>query len=87
MADTKAPVFPDEAARLAALDSFDVLDTPPEEAFERITRLTRRIFGVPIATVAFIDGQHGIAKLTMRRLGEVCGVKSDGAVPLRARSK
>jgi diguanylate cyclase (GGDEF)-like protein len=47
-----------EKERLAALQRYDVLDTPPEEAFERVTRLARTLLGVPIATVAFIDSQR-----------------------------
>ena len=35
-----------EQDRLAALDNYDVLDTPREEAFDRVTRLVRSIFGV-----------------------------------------
>lgn len=44
-----------ESARLEALESLDVLDTPPEERFDRVTRLTRRLFGVPLAYVSLID--------------------------------
>ena len=47
-----------EDQRLAALARYDVLDTPPEEAFDRITRLTARIFDVPMATVTFLDGHR-----------------------------
>jgi diguanylate cyclase (GGDEF)-like protein len=47
-----------EAARLRALDQLDILDTPPEEAFDRIARLTKSIFGVPIALVSFIDAHR-----------------------------
>jgi len=47
-----------EDERLAALDRYDVLDTPPEEAFDRITRMTRQIFGVPIATITFLDAHR-----------------------------
>lgn len=47
-----------EAARLDALASMDVLDTPPEESFDRITRLTRQIFNVPMATITLIDGHR-----------------------------
>jgi diguanylate cyclase (GGDEF)-like protein len=47
-----------EAARLKALQELDVLDTPSEEAFDRITRLTRRLFDVPVAIVSFIDGHR-----------------------------
>ncbi|WP_020180626.1 sensor domain-containing diguanylate cyclase [Methylopila sp. M107] len=47
-----------EAARLIALDGYDILDTPKEEAFDRVTRLTKRIFDVPIVMVALLDGHR-----------------------------
>ncbi|UVK41693.1 sensor domain-containing diguanylate cyclase [Mesorhizobium sp. AR10] len=47
-----------EAGRLDALDRFDVMDTPREEAFDRITRLIRNIFDLPIAIVSMIDGHR-----------------------------
>jgi diguanylate cyclase (GGDEF)-like protein len=46
------------AAALDALAAYDVLDTPTEEAFDRLTRLVRRIFSTPIATVTFLDGHR-----------------------------
>ncbi|MBE0631850.1 MAG: GGDEF domain-containing protein, partial [Burkholderia vietnamiensis] len=45
----------DETARLATLHSLSILDTPPEERFDRITRLARRLFDVPIAVVSLVD--------------------------------
>lgn len=45
----------DEAARLHALQELRVLDTPPEERFDRVTRLCQRVFGVEIALVSLID--------------------------------
>jgi diguanylate cyclase (GGDEF)-like protein len=47
-----------EQERLCALDRYDVLDTPPEEAFDRITRLARHIFDVPVSAVTLIDGHR-----------------------------
>jgi len=47
-----------ESARLEALERYDVLDTPPEAAFDRITRLTKKLYGVPVAIVSFIDGHR-----------------------------
>jgi PAS domain S-box-containing protein len=44
-----------ERERLRTLDEYDVLDAPPAEAFDRITRLATRLFDVPIAMVNFID--------------------------------
>jgi len=32
-----------------------VLDTPPEERFDRVTRIATRHFGVPIALVSMVD--------------------------------
>lgn len=45
----------EENLRIAALRSFDVLDTPREEAFDRITRLIQNIFNVPIAFISLMD--------------------------------
>ena len=45
----------DEEARLAALHRYDLLDTPPEGAFDRITDLASRAFGVPVSTVSIVD--------------------------------
>lgn len=47
-----------EAARLQALQSFNILDTPPEERFDRITRLAQQVFQVPIALVSLIDAER-----------------------------
>ena len=45
----------DEEARLASLHGLHVLDTPPEERFDRVTRLAQRLFGVPVAAVTLLD--------------------------------
>ncbi|MBU9269885.1 GGDEF domain-containing protein [Burkholderia gladioli] len=52
---SSAPLPADEASRLAKLRSLQLLDTPDEERFDRITRLARRIFDVPIALVSLVD--------------------------------
>jgi diguanylate cyclase (GGDEF)-like protein len=51
----KAPTPDDEKERLESLRSLGVLDTEPEERFDRFTRVARRIFGVPIALVSLVD--------------------------------
>lgn len=48
----------DEQDRLNSLQRYDILDTPQEEAFDRITRLVRQIFDVPMSTVSFVDGHR-----------------------------
>lgn len=50
-----APIPADEARRLAALRHLGVLDTPPEERFDRLTRLAAAIFDVPTALVSLVD--------------------------------
>lgn len=54
----RAPRPPDEAARLRALRGADLLDSPAEERFDRITRLARRVFDVPIALVSLVDAER-----------------------------
>ncbi len=44
-----------EDERVAALHSLRLLDTPPEDRFDRITRLARHLFDVPIALVSLVD--------------------------------
>jgi sigma-B regulation protein RsbU (phosphoserine phosphatase) len=44
-----------ESQRLAAVRRYDVLDTPPDGAFDRITSLAARLFQVPIALVTIVD--------------------------------
>ena len=45
----------DETARLAALVRYDVLDSPAEASFDRITALVRAALGVPMAAVSLVD--------------------------------
>lgn len=51
----EAALVPEEAARLAAVRRYDILDSPPDGAFDRICALAARIFDVPIATVTIVD--------------------------------
>ncbi|WP_435235102.1 sensor domain-containing diguanylate cyclase [Psychromonas sp. PT13] len=50
-----ADIPENEAKRLETLKSLDVLDTPAEERFDRITRMAERMFNVPIALVTLVD--------------------------------
>ena len=52
----KADVPRDEAARQAALNALNVLDTGPEERFDRLTRLAAALFGSSVAAINLIDG-------------------------------
>jgi diguanylate cyclase (GGDEF)-like protein len=52
----QAPDLPEnESARIAKLQSLNLLDTSPEERFDRLTRLAARLFNVPIALVSLVD--------------------------------
>lgn len=55
----QSPAFPaDEVERLHALYALRLLDTPPDERFERIVRLAQTIFDVPIASVTLVDSDR-----------------------------
>ncbi|EMK3304585.1 sensor domain-containing diguanylate cyclase [Vibrio vulnificus] len=52
----QTPEKPDnEPQRIADLHSLHILDTAAEERFDRITRIARRLFDVPIALVSLVD--------------------------------
>jgi two-component sensor histidine kinase len=44
-----------EHARLAAVRRYDVLDTPPDGAFDRITAIAARLLKMPVAIVSVVD--------------------------------
>ena len=52
------PTIVNEHERLAALNKLRVLDTPPEERFDRITRLASSIFNCRFASVTFVDNSR-----------------------------
>src|SRR5680860_1121603 len=52
----KAPELPaNERSRQTALDQLRILDTPPEERFDRLTRMAARLLDAPIALISLID--------------------------------
>jgi hypothetical protein len=44
-----------EAERLGALRRYEILDTPPDGAFDHIAAMAANIFRVPIAIVSLVD--------------------------------
>lgn len=67
----------DEERRLATLGRYGVLDTPPEQAFDDLTRLAAQVLGTPIALVSLIDRDRQWFK---SRVGiEVCSTPRDMA--------
>jgi PAS domain S-box-containing protein len=70
-----------EAQRLAALQRYSILDTPPEAAFDRITALAARLFAMPIAIVSLIDDSrawfksaYGTQLQEVRREDSLCSL-------------
>ena len=63
-----AEIIPTEDQRLAAVRRYEILDTPPDGVFDRITALAARRFNVPIAIISIVDedriwfkSHHGLA--------------------------
>lgn len=52
---SQAMTVTDDAARLAAVRRYDILDTPPDGAFDRITQLAARICRTPVSTISVVD--------------------------------
>jgi two-component sensor histidine kinase len=75
-----APVGPveDELVRLAIVKRYEILDTPPEEAFDRITALAADLFGAPIAILSFV-GLNRVSFKSHHGLGETEVSRGPGA--------
>lgn len=65
------PIPENEDERLAALHRYQVLDSPPEAAFDTITRTLSKLLDVPIALVTLLDhdrqwfkSRHGLEETT-----------------------
>jgi PAS domain S-box-containing protein len=54
----RPPVPEGEAERLAALRDYAILDTPPEENFDRITRIASRMLDSPMCLVSLVDADR-----------------------------
>lgn len=54
----KPPTPVDELLRLETLRNLRILDTNSEERFDRVTRLAKKVFGVPIALVSLVDADR-----------------------------
>src|SRR3989338_4320581 len=62
-----APIPENEKERLISLHKLGLLDTKPEERFDRITRTATKIFDVPISTLTLVDSKREWFK-------SVCGI-------------
>jgi len=75
-----------EARRLDALYKLNLLDTPPSEAFDRITRMAASMFGLPIAAVSLTDTNRqwfksrvGVEHDSIPRMRAPCGEVADSS--------
>lgn len=76
----RSPIIPEnESERMLAVRRYDVLDTPPDGAFDRVTKLAARQFGVPISIVSIVDtdriwfkSHHGVAVEEISRDPGLC---------------
>ena len=71
---------PDEKQRLAAVRSYQLLDTLPERDFDNITTLTASICDVPIALITLLDSDrnylkshYGLSMTESPRDTSICG--------------
>ena len=68
-----------EVQRMAAVRRYDILDTPPDGSFDRITAMAARRFGVPISIVSIVDhdriwfkSHHGVPASQIGRDPGLC---------------
>jgi signal transduction histidine kinase len=54
----RAPLPSNEAARLDALDEYEILDSSTEQAFDELTRLAAHICGTPTALISLVDSDR-----------------------------
>jgi EAL domain-containing protein (putative c-di-GMP-specific phosphodiesterase class I) len=78
-----------EPDRLLALRKLNLLDTAPTEAFDRITRMAARVFGLPIAAVSLTDSDRqwfksrvGVAHTSIPRVKAPCATVADSGAML-----
>ena len=51
-----------DPARLRALDASGLMDSAPEEVFDRMTSLASRLLGTPVTTITLVDGERQFFK-------------------------
>lgn len=74
-----APVCRDDWQRLALLHRLQVLDTPPEECFDRITRRAAELLNVPIALISLVDSDRQWFKSSVGLRQGMCELERDVA--------
>jgi len=63
VATSSRSIIPEnEAARMMAVRRYDILDSPPDGAFDRTTAIASRLFNVPIAIISIVDNDRILFK-------------------------
>ncbi len=62
LAARDAPAAVRDPARLAALRDAALLDTPAEESFDRLARLTAKLLRAPVALISLVDAERQFFK-------------------------
>lgn len=70
------PTPPNEASRLAALYALLLLDTPPEQRFDKIVAFAAEEFDVPIALITLLDDDRQWFKASIG-MGTTCQTSRD----------
>jgi two-component sensor histidine kinase len=58
VAAAAVPRMTDEPFRLAAVKRYEILDSPPEADFDRITALAADLFNAPVSVIGFVDHER-----------------------------
>lgn len=68
-----------ESNRIKALKRYEILDTPPDGNFDRLTLLASKVFNVPIAIVSLVDedriwfkSRHGLEVSEIEKAPGLC---------------
>lgn len=75
-----ASIIPEnELQRMAAVKRYDILDTPPDGAFDRLTAIAARLFNAPISIISIVDedriwfkSHHGLSATEIGRDPGLC---------------
>lgn len=80
MTAVSSSIIPDnEAERMTAVRRYEILDTPPDGVFDRVTALAARRFGTPISIISIVDhdriwfkSHHGLEVQEIGRDAGLC---------------
>ncbi len=78
-----ASIIPDnDEARLKKLYGYEILDTPSEEAFDKIAKLAAQIFDTPSAFVSFVDKDRVFFKANISTIEDNVVLRKDSLCSL-----